>query len=75
MRSSTPSNRWIRKVEAVYVACFGHNGPATWSALRPQLIQLYRSGASYKVAGQVLADHYRLHSSCQGWRELAEFHT
>jgi len=71
MRNAEPSVRWYRKWQKAFGISGGHLGPRTLEALWPRGVELYRLGASAVVAGSVCAREYQLHSSLDGWKELA----
>lgn len=71
MRKNEPSSRWINKVWEHYGQAGGWTGPATLSALRRRVIELYRLGASSAVAGAVVAKEYLLFSKLQDAKEMS----
>lgn len=72
MRQTEPSRRWYLRWAREHIAAGGWAGPATIRAVWPLAVEIYRRGGTAAAAGYATADHYRLHSSREGWRELGE---
>ncbi len=59
-RTAEPSARWYRNAQRAFIAAGGWSGPATLRAIRPELTQQYRFGATAASAGIAVAEFYRL---------------
>lgn len=59
MRNETPSRRWTNTFVTEFIAAGGHNGPVTVQTAIAYAADLYRIGATPKVAGRAAFDAYQ----------------
>lgn len=72
MRLEKPTRSWLIRWQKNHVQFGGWGGPATIAALTCRAIKYYQNGASAKIAGMATAQEYKLFSSQEQWKELAE---
>lgn len=59
MRNATPSRKWTSRMIAAFVECGGHMGEVTINTAAAYGTELYRMGATPKVAGRAAYDAYQ----------------
>lgn len=69
--NTEPSKRWLSSFLDAFMAAGGWTGDWTMRCLRPYAVDLWRAGASTRVAGLACAQQYRQHKEMTQAVELA----
>ena len=59
MRNEMPSAQWINRFDTEFISAGGHNGPVTIQTARAYAADLYRIGATPRVAARAAYDAYQ----------------